>query len=141
MTLSIIKANNNTVRTKEITTVFNDGVGLDTSDKKDAHFYPKSFGKYVQSFDGDGIERQWARHIEAENYLMDTGGCELIEQDFLFEAAFNEEVDNQVAHIKSLPMWYLKGAYWYYIRRRLWANKTVEKQHKKGMVQLPNERV
>lgn len=37
----------------------------------------------------------------------------------------SESILEQVAYIKELPLWYLRGAYWYFISRSLNVNKKV----------------
>jgi hypothetical protein len=70
---------------------------------------------------------------------MDNGKVKLKAEDKEFEQAFTRAIREQVKYIKMLPLWPLRGPCWYFIRRYLWHNKSIEEQHRKGMIKLPNE--
>jgi hypothetical protein len=123
----------------DMVTDFADQISLTSNNNKAAQFSPWRPGRYQQTFSPVTLDELWAKHIEAENYLMDTGGSQLVQKEFNLEKEFFDSCRRQNAYIRSIPFWYLKGAYWYFIRKNIWHNKSVRQQHEKKMVKLPNE--
>jgi hypothetical protein len=135
----VIKVQNKVNRATDIITEFANDVSLTTVDTRDGQFLPKPPKAYIQSFSRVDLDRQWNRHIEAENYLIDVGGAQLVNLDVELEKDIVEAGRKQNEFVRSIPLWYLRGCYWYFVRKHLWHNKSVEAQHKKGMIRLPNE--
>lgn len=135
----VIRAGNKVKRATDIITEFADDVSLTTTDTRDAQFAPKPPRAYAQSFSKVDVGQQWNRHIEMENYLIDVGGAQLVNMDIEFEKDVVEAGRKQNRFTRSIPLWYLRGSYWYFVRRYLWHNKSIEAQHKKRMIRLPNE--
>jgi hypothetical protein len=125
--------------TFDLVTLFADDVALTTGSSADAQVLPLPAGFYCQSFSGAGLDERWDRHIEAENYLMDAGGARLVQTDVSLEDAVVRYVRRQVAHVRGLSMWPFRGVYWFVVRRQRMHNLSVQKQHERGMIMLPNE--
>lgn len=135
----VIKAQNTVGRATDIATEFANDISLTTVDTREGQFSPKPPKAYSQSFSRVDLDQQWNRHIEAENYLIDVGGAQLVNLDIEFEKEVVEAGRKQNEFIRSIPLWYLRGCYWYFLRKHLWHNKSIEAQHKQGMIRLPNE--
>jgi len=105
----------------------------------DSNLFPKPPGSYVQTFSNLSLDDRWYKHIEMENYLLDEGQAQLVEVDKPFEKCIVDATRRQMKFIRSLPLWPLRGTYWYFVRRRFWHNKLIKEQHEKGMIKLPNE--
>jgi len=123
----------------DIITEFANGIYLTTVDSKAAQFHPGPPKAYKQTFSKINLDEQWCRHLEMENFLMDVGGVELVYTEIQFEKHFIDENQKSVRFIRSIPYWYLFGAYWYFIRRNLWHNKSIKTQYEKGMIKLPQK--
>jgi hypothetical protein len=123
----------------DIVTDFADYISLTSNNSRDAQFSPARPGRYMQTFSPVTLDELWAKHIEAENYLMDAGRAQLVQKEFIIEKEFIDSCRRQNAYTRSIPLWYLKGAYWYLIRRNIRHNKSVKQQHEKKMIKLPNE--
>ncbi|MGD9109327.1 MAG: hypothetical protein PVG93_00170 [Phycisphaerales bacterium] len=123
----------------DLVTEFADGISITTASTKDGNSIPHSPGAYSQSFSGTDFDERWQKHIEAENYLMDNGGARLEANDTPFEQAFVEAIRRQANYVRTLPLWPLRGTYWHFVRRYLLHNKSIQTQHEKGMIKLPNE--
>lgn len=134
-----IRAGEANKRSMDFVTVFDGDVMLTTNDRSDSQFLPQAPGCYAQSFSGLSVEEQYQRHVEAENFLKDTGRIALVPSDAAFEDCFLTSLDRQVRHIRSIPLWPIRGAGWFYVRRRLRHNTTLMRQHEKGMIRLPHE--
>jgi hypothetical protein len=137
--LYIVRVGSNLGVATDIVTGFVDEIGLTSNDSKAAQFSPWRPGRYLQSFSPVTLDGLWARHIEVENYLMDVGGARLVQKEFNLEEELVSSVRRQNAYTRSIPFWYLRVAYWYFIRRHIWHNKSVKQQHEKKMIKLPNE--
>ncbi len=123
----------------DLTTEFADGISITTVDTKDSNCLPLASGAYIQSFSRMSFDENWQRHIEAENYLMDYGQARLEANDTPFEQAFVEAIRRQINYIRTLPLWPFRGTYWHLVRKHLLHNKSIQTQHEKGMIKLPNE--
>lgn len=123
----------------DIVTEFANGISLTTANSRDAQFHPKPPKAYHQTFSRINLDEQWRRHVEMENFLMDAGGAELVYTEVRFEQCFTDDVREEIRYIRNIPYWYLLGAYWYFVRKNLWHNKSIKVQHEKGMIKLPNE--
>jgi hypothetical protein len=135
----LVKAKDITKVSHDLVTEFADDIGLTTGDTKDGNFLPRPPGSYSHNFPGTSLDEQWYKHIESENYLMDHGKVQLKAEDVEFEQSITKGIKQHVNYIKTLPLWPLRGPYWYFIRRYVWHNKSIEEQHRKGMIKLPNE--
>lgn len=135
----MVKVGNITKIAYDIVTEFDGDTGLTTGCTKDANFMPRPLNFCFQNFPGSTLDNLWYKHIEAENYLMDFGKAELKTEEVAFERTLTEGATKHVRYVKTLPLWPLRGPYWYFIRRYLWHNKSIKEQHEKGMIKLPNE--
>jgi hypothetical protein len=122
----------------DFTTKFTSDVSLTTYNKT-GHLLPHRPGEYLQSFSKIDLNEQWNRHIEMKNYLMDVCGVELVAPDVPFEDYFIDCVHRQMEFVMSIPLWFLLGGYWLFVRRYLYHNKTIKEQYEKGMIRLLKE--
>ena len=123
----------------DFVTLFEDDIMLTTNNKSDSQMLPQPPGYYSQSFSRVSLDGQWNRHLEMENYLMDTGGAILVQNDKPFEDCFVNAIQRQVEFVQSQSLWPLRSIYWFYIRRHKRHNLSIQDQHDKGLVILPNE--
>lgn len=135
----VVQAGVNVQTSFDFVTMFDNEIMLTTNDKSDSQMLPTAPGHYLQSFSSASIDKQWDRHLQAENYLMDAGDAVLVQNDRPFEDCFVNTIRKQVAFVCSLPLWSLRGTYWFYIRRRMRHNLSIQTQHNRGWVMLPNE--
>jgi len=123
----------------DFVTKFASDVSLTTGSTRDGHFFPRRPGAYLQSFSKIDLNEQWARHIKMENYLIDGRGVELVAPDVQFEDYFIDFIHRQMEFVMSIPLWFLRGVYWFFVRRYLYHNKTIKEQYEKGMIRLLKE--
>ena len=114
-------------------------VSLTTGSTKDGQLFPCPPGHYKQTFTGLGLDQQWARHAEGVKYLADVGRARPASLDEPFEEVFVDAVRKEMAFIRGIPLWPLRAPYWYFVRRHLWHNRSIQSQHDKLAVALPNE--
>jgi len=122
----------------DFVTQFTSDVSLTTCSKTEL-FFPRRYGEYAQSFSKIDLNEQWNRHVEMKNYLMDACGVELVAPELPFEDYFIDCVRRQMEFVMSIPLWFLRGVYWYFVRRHLSHNKTIKEQYERGMIRLLKE--
>lgn len=123
----------------DFVTMFEDDIILTTNDKSNSQMLPQPPGYYSQSFSPVSLEEQWNQHLQMENYLMDIGSAILVQNDKPFEDCFIDTIRKQVEFVRSISLWPLRGIYWFYVRRKLWHNLSIQAQHDKGLIVLPSE--
>ena len=122
----------------DLITIFDGDIGLTTGSRSDSHFFPRSEKSYMQSFSRCGFDGFWDRHVAAENYLIDHG-ADLVEQELDFTACLVEAVGKQMQFVRQIPLWPLRGLWWFAVRKFRWHNLTIQQQREKNMIRLPDE--
>jgi hypothetical protein len=100
----------------DFVTLFAEDESLTTSGTKDAHTLPQPDGHWTQSFHGADHEELWQRHREAEAYLKDAEGVRPRQNLPPFEKILADAIRNQMNHVKSIPLWQIRGVFWYLTR-------------------------
>jgi hypothetical protein len=135
----VVKVKDIVQQASDFITKFANDISLTTASTSDANSFPGHLEAYLQTFSKLSLDERWYRHVEMENYLIDTGGAGLIQMDVSFEKEFSDASQKRINYICSIPLWPFRGAYWYFVRRHLWHNKSIKTQHEKGMIKLPNQ--
>jgi len=123
----------------EFVTGFAQDISLVTANSRDAQMLPQKEGSYKQTFSDECLDDLWDRHIVGEDYLIDQGGAQLVQIEGSFEDHFLKGVREERRYVRSIPLWFLRGPYWYFVRRNKWHGKSIMVQHERGMIKLPNE--
>jgi len=123
----------------DIVSLFNRKQGLTTGSTKDAHMLPKPAGQYTQSLETKELDELYAFHAAGLAYLEREGGLRMQPFEVSFEALISEAIADQMAHVQSLPLWWARGVWWFFVRRGAYHNKELEQLHKEGKVVLPSE--
>lgn len=105
-----------------------------TTSTKDSQLFPKRPGVWVQSFSGRDLDELWTLHGEAVAYVRDRLRLGLGQLPESFPEAIAGSTRKQMEYVRSLPYWPLRWPYWYFIRRRQVANKTVREQVESGLL-------
>ncbi len=135
----IVQAGTKTQTSFDFVTMFENDIMLTTNNKADSQMLPPAPGHYLQSFSAVSLYGQWNQHLQMENYLMDVGGALLVQNDRPFEDCFVDTIRKQVEFVRSLSLWPLRGTYWFFIRRKMRHNLSIQAQHDKSLITLPNE--
>jgi len=125
--------------TVDFTSIFDNEIELTTVNSKDANAYPKPLWDYHQSFSKCGFNELYQMHIEGEEYLITKGWAKRAKLPIDFEQCFLNSMKKQKCYGRK--HWYriFFILYFYFFRRYKWHNKTIQQQHERGMIQLPNE--
>jgi len=100
---------------------------------------PEQIGCYTESFPEADLDELWSRHTKTQNYLIQSGGARLQEPNETFDIFFCQHIHKQIEHIFEISLWDLRAVWWFYFRERHWQNLSVEQQHGRGLIKLPNE--
>lgn len=107
----------------DFVTVYEGAVSISTASSRDALLLPPVPGSYVQAFPGSGMDDRRAKHLQACRRLESAhGGLSPVFADDL-PAEIGEALSRQARYVMSLPLWRMRGFFWYFLRRRLLANK------------------
>ena len=115
-------------------------IGVTTHNSPDGMMLPAAPGSYRQSFPDLPLEELWERHLAAEVFLSQ----ELrIQPRPLQQHPYDllcDSMRRQVNHVRRIPLWPLRGAYWYFIARHRRVNQSVEEQFATGSAGAPSAR-
>ena len=121
-------------------TEFSPHLDLTTGATMDLQACPQAPGHYVQTFSRLSPDEMLERHLAAARYITTTGGARVEPVPWGFEEAFTKGEMAQGEYIRTLRAWPLRAPYWFYVRKRLCHNKSVEQLHRSGKILLPNDR-
>ena len=79
----------------------------------------------MQTFGVADAEELWGHHQEALDYLSSTHGLTPISNDNTLQDDLSSALAAQAAFIRSLPLWWLRIPYWFFVRRLTRHNKPV----------------
>ncbi|MHC4551221.1 MAG: hypothetical protein ACYSUT_00430 [Planctomycetota bacterium] len=123
----------------DFVTYFTGSFSLTTGSTSSGNLMPLKEGLYRQTLNYGNLDELQEKHNEAVTYLKSFGG---VQPGTLSLPAIDYIVDalrNSTEYIRSLSLWPLRGPYWYFIRKHLWHNLTIQQQHEKRKIKLPNE--
>ena len=121
-------------------TEFSPHLDLTTGATMDLQFCPQAPGHYLQTFSRLSPDQMLDRHLAAARHITTMGGVQVEPVPWGFEEAFTKGEMAQGDYIQTLPAWPLRAPYWFYVRKRLCHNKSVEQLHRSGKILLPNDK-
>ncbi len=121
-------------------TEFTGDLDLTTGDTNDLQLCPQAPGHYMQTFRKPSREGLLNGHLAAARYITTMAGVCVEAVPWGFEKAFTKGEMVQAAYTQSLLAWPVRAPYWFFIRRLLVHNKSIEQLHKAGKLLLPNDR-
>lgn len=107
----------------DFVTTYKGGVSLTTASSKDSLTLPSPPGAYIQAFTNTSNDERYSFHKNAVCELEDRYEVLMANDKLDLFDLISESILRQVAYIRTLPAWYLRGAYWYFISRNLKVNK------------------
>jgi hypothetical protein len=114
--------------TYDLVTRFDDTRSLTTATSDSIGMIPPAPGCYKQGFPRAAADLALQRHLEAETYLINKFGivCQAVTKPY--EQLLIDGMRAEVAHVKSMPLWPIRGIYWYFVNRTRMANRTIQEQ-------------
>jgi hypothetical protein len=113
----------------EFSSELNKDSDLSTSNIKDSMLFPDSPGSYKQAFDRLDLDALFIKHENATTHLQQHRNLSVVERAEPMNELMLESFHRLVTHVKSLPLWQLRGAYWFFIRRYRMNNKSIAQQY------------
>lgn len=120
----------------DFVTLFSEGASVTSGSTKDALTIPSHADAFVQAFSGLACDELWEKHREAEVYVMQARGCRKQPLTASLDEYMLSAIGRQMEHVRSLPLWPLRGIYWFVVRRNTLINRSIEEQHRSGTIAL-----
>jgi hypothetical protein len=111
----------------DLITIFEFGE-LTTGTTKDCIAVPGSTEYWGQSFSVSNVAELWKHHQESLDYLAVRMGRWPSTQDVGFREDLVHSLRGQTAAIRSVPLWFLRLPYWYFVRRFRLHGKSIREQ-------------
>ena len=105
------------------------GAVLSTCNSREALILPTAPGCFLQAFASVGLDELFRRHQEGLAYLRQSRGIVPIPRMESTDALIRESIRYQIAYVRTLPLWPLRGAWWQFIRQYWLNNKTIAEQY------------
>jgi hypothetical protein len=112
----------------DFVTCFSRDLSLTTGNTRDGMLLPSAPRKYHQCFEKLSLDAQFRQHLASEKFLMERAKVVVAEAREPFAKIFVAAIQGQMAYIRSLFLWPLRGFFWYFVRRNMLRNMTVEQQ-------------
>ena len=104
---------------------FDDQYALVSSNYHDALFLPQPPNVMLQVFVDRAPDALYREHIKARDYLVERFGVHPDKVDIPVTQLVATAVKRQMVYIRSLPLWYLRGAWWKLFRGWRYRNKSI----------------
>src|SRR3982751_5562169 len=98
-------------------TSFSDDISLTTTRTRSAFMFPRPFGSFIQSFPGNSIEQLWDAHSRGESFVTSQLSIPITERRLSCLDELNRDIVRQLKHVTSLPLWPIRGIYWFLLKR------------------------
>lgn len=115
--------------TSEFVTEFSDDVSLTTTKSRAAFMFPRGYGGFIQSFPTASIWELWDAHLKGEAHLRSTLKFAISECKLPYEERISRGIVKQLAYVRSLSFWPIRGIYWFTIKRFLMSNRPIWRQN------------
>jgi len=106
-------------------TIFGDRT-LSTGGSRDGQLFPTVPGNWIQTFTSNDAVVLWEQHRAAMDWIQSTQGLSPDRGDEAFEDLFEDELRAQGAHIRSIPLWFVRIPFWYFVRRHTRHGKPIQ---------------
>jgi hypothetical protein len=123
----------------DIVSIFTPQFGITTGTTKDGQLLPSEPGHYTQTFSDISLDELLRKHQEAEQYVQLQGHIRPEHLYRNFEVIFLEAIRGQMAHVRQIPLYPIRGIYWFLVRRSKRHNRSVQDLHRAGLEQLPTD--
>jgi hypothetical protein len=122
-TFNLMRAGGNTVC--EFGTDFSDDISLTTTRTNTGFIFPSLYGKFGQAFPKMNAGQLWEAHQRGEEYITSMLGvrAEAIRRPFL--ESLRHGISRRMKYVVSHRLWYVRGIYWYLVKRFLLQNRPI----------------
>ena len=109
----------------EFGTDFSEDISLTTTRTTAAFVFPLTYGRFMQSFPNMNAEQLWQAHLRGEEYIMSVLGVRAEPLRLSFLDGLREEISRRMRYVVSHRLYYVRGIYWYLVKRFLMQNKPI----------------
>ncbi len=117
-----------TTKCFEFQTDFSDEQSLTTGMNTSSGLFPRPWGVFAQSFPRSSVQQLWASHLEGERFLTEHARLKAQPCRLPPEERYRNGVVTLLNYVASLPLWPLRGVYWYFVKRFLTHNRPIWEQ-------------
>ena len=114
--------------TYEFGTDFSDEADLTTTMTRAAFVFPLPYGRFMQSFPGASAQELWTAHRRGEEYILSALRVPVAEPRRPFLEGFEEAIKAKLHHVTSHRLWFVRGIYWYLVKRFILHNRPIWEQ-------------
>jgi len=118
----------------DITSILSTGGYMTTSNQRDALTLPEAEDAYIQVFADVPLLNLYQRHQEGLHYLCQALKAQTVLSPLSLRNLMVQAMEKQTTHLKQQPFWYLNGATWYFGRRLLLNNKTIQQVYPQDLL-------
>lgn len=116
-------------RVMDIETMFDGDGGLATLNVPDGHIFPAQCGYWKQCFQISNLSELCRLHDEGLDFLAQRTSAQPSKATIKIEDEIKNGVEKKCAFVRSIPFWFLRIPYWYFLRRRRLFGKSVREQY------------
>jgi hypothetical protein len=120
-------------RVTEFITEFSDDDSLTTTMTRAAFVFPRRYGSFIQSFPRASIQELFDLHGRGEEHLTSDLSIKVKECALSFVEGFPAGILRQMACVKAIPCWPIRGIYWFLVKRFLMQNRPIWSQNLKSL--------
>lgn len=113
---------------------FEQGISLTTASSRDAFTLPQAPGALVQVFTHTrSIDALYQRHLAGCRKISAVLGLKPVAAPSKLLPTLCTAIKKQSEYIRTLPLWYARGFFWYFINRHIKANKLIQLKNHIGL--------
>lgn len=121
----------------DFVTCFDNLVGLTTGNTRDGILLPSTPRSYHQCFEKLSLGEQYRCHQDAARFIMERAKTNVAAARETFPKIFVAAIQKQMAYIRTLFLWPLRGFWWFFWRRNRFVNKSIAEQVERHWVTAP----
>ena len=122
-TFNLMRTGGNTVC--EFGTDFSEDISLTTTRTNTTFLFPQLYGKFGQAFPNMNAEQLWQAHQRGEEYITSMLGVRAEPLRLSFLDGLRESISRRMRYVVSHRLYYVRGIYWYLVKRFLMQNKPI----------------
>ncbi|MGF1578801.1 MAG: hypothetical protein ACFCD0_05515 [Gemmataceae bacterium] len=111
----------------EFASYYEDGTEVNTSDHGDSLMLPPAPGVYNEAFPKATLDELHWRHFESRAFLEEVFELPHARSQTML-TSLEESTYSHASYVKTIPFWWLRSLYWYFIRRPALKNKSIAAQ-------------
>lgn len=109
----------------DVVTMYSNQQVLTTGSSKDGAMLPTPPNKHTQIFPNHGLEELYRQHQKARQVMeRQRRLVPLVPPQNIMQVVV-DDMQRQIDYVRSIPLWQLRGPFWYFIRKQTHSNKPI----------------